>query len=78
MCIAPGSAGGSISLEMAFHSFSIFITFYVAHKQYLYENSHKAARQHTISKNVMSFCYNQFSKDVFKSVVKCRKFLIIL
>ena len=54
---------------MFFYFYNIL---YNSKKQCLYKNSHKVAREHTISKNVLGFCYIQFSKDVLKSMVKCR------
>lgn len=47
--------------------FSIFI-FYIINKIVLYKNSHKVAREHTSSKNVLGLWYTQFSKGALRSV----------
>lgn len=56
----------SLYFSSLFPFFSIFITFYITHKkQCLYKNSHKIAREHTISKTVLGFYYIQFSYCIF-------------
>lgn len=56
--------------------FPMFVSFYITHKTVLVENSHKIVREYTTSKNVLGFCYIQFSKDALKSMAKCRHYAI--
>jgi hypothetical protein len=62
--------------EPYFYSFFLFLYFLKLLKQYLSKSSQKVSRDYTISKNVLGFWDVHFSKDVLKSMAKCRRSMI--